>query len=62
MTKKEFDQIAEYLCATVVYKTSATAVFDGPRFCVTIEMTEDQLSKTNPTEVAHLMSTAAMLN
>lgn len=62
MTVKDFQNMAEYMGATVVFKTSTTAVFDGPKFCVTIEVKQDQLENTYPVELSSLMASAAMLN
>jgi hypothetical protein len=62
ITKKEFQDLARYHNATVVFETSATAVFDGPRFCITIELSEKQMQKANVLEVSDMMAHVAMLN
>lgn len=62
MTKKQFQQLATDLGAELVFQTSASAVFHGSRFTVTVSMDDSQLAHANPTEVAHLMSTTDMLN
>lgn len=62
MTKKEFQDLARYMGASLVFNTAPVAVFNGPRMCVTVELDDSQLEQAKPVELANVMATAAMLN
>lgn len=62
ITKPEFDALAREFGASVVFKTACAAVFNGPRFCITIELNEAQMKKANALELANMMAHVGLMN
>jgi len=46
----------------MVYEHSATAVFSGPQFSVTIDLNNDQLEQVKLVELTYTMADLALLN
>jgi len=62
MKLNEFKVLARSMGATMVYEHSATAVFSGPQFSVTIDLNNDQLEQAKPVELTYTMADLALLN
>lgn len=60
MTKEDFQVLAGHMGATLVFATSPTAVFKGPRYTVTIEATDP--ANTHPIEAADALATIALVS
>lgn len=57
MTKEEFKEIARNMGAVVVFSTSATAVFKGPKFTITVEL--DDVENSHYVDVSDDLDTIA---
>lgn len=59
MNQDEFQALAHSMGATVVFKTSATAVFSGPRYVVTVEAKD--IDKHRPVETADVLASISFM-
>lgn len=61
MTHKEFQDIARYMGADIVFQTAPCAVFSKGPVTISVDIISDDLGAIPPLEVADILATASMM-